>query len=35
MFNLPQLENLDERRRLKIHNVSQLGDDLRLIARMA
>ena len=35
MFNLPQLEDLEERRRLKIHNVSQLGDDLRLIARMA
>jgi diaminohydroxyphosphoribosylaminopyrimidine deaminase/5-amino-6-(5-phosphoribosylamino)uracil reductase len=34
MFNLPELENLEERRRLKIHRVGQLGDDLRLIARM-
>jgi diaminohydroxyphosphoribosylaminopyrimidine deaminase/5-amino-6-(5-phosphoribosylamino)uracil reductase len=34
MFNLPALERLDQRRRLKIHHVSQLGDDLRLIARM-
>ena len=34
MFNLPALEKLDERRMLKIHNVAQLGDDLRLIARI-
>ncbi len=35
MFNLPPLEELQARRRLRIHNVSQVGDDLRLIARMA
>ena len=35
MFNLPALEKLEERRKLKLHSVSQLGDDLRLIARMA
>ena len=35
MFNLPTLENLDERRKLHIHSVSQVGEDLRLIARMA
>ena len=34
MFNLPPLENLNQRRMLKIHRVSQLGDDLRLIARI-
>ena len=35
MFNLPALEKLDQRRMLKIHHVSQLGDDLRLIARIS
>lgn len=35
MFNLPTLEKLDQRRMLKMHRVNQLGDDLRLIARMA
>lgn len=35
MFNLPTLEKLDQRRKLKLHRVNQLGDDLRLIARMA
>ena len=35
MFNLPALEKLDERRMLKIHHVSQLGEDLRLIARIS
>ena len=35
MFNLPELEKLEDRRKLKLHSVSQLGDDLRLIARMA
>lgn len=34
MFNLPPLEKLNQRRMLKIHRVSQLGDDLRLIARI-
>jgi diaminohydroxyphosphoribosylaminopyrimidine deaminase/5-amino-6-(5-phosphoribosylamino)uracil reductase len=35
MFNLPELTRLDERQRLKLHQVTQLGEDLRLIARMA
>ena len=34
MFNLPVLTRLDQRQKLKLHKVSQLGDDLRLIARM-
>jgi diaminohydroxyphosphoribosylaminopyrimidine deaminase / 5-amino-6-(5-phosphoribosylamino)uracil reductase len=33
MFNLPLLTSLDQRKKLKLHKVSQLGDDLRLIAR--
>lgn len=35
MFNLPPLAGLDQRRRLRIHRVGQVGDDLRVIARMA
>ncbi len=34
MFNLPTLTDLDQRKKLKMHKVSQVGDDLRLIARM-
>ncbi|MBL8383603.1 MAG: bifunctional diaminohydroxyphosphoribosylaminopyrimidine deaminase/5-amino-6-(5-phosphoribosylamino)uracil reductase RibD [Burkholderiales bacterium] len=34
MFDLPELTRLDERLRLKLHRVTQLGDDLRLIARI-
>jgi diaminohydroxyphosphoribosylaminopyrimidine deaminase/5-amino-6-(5-phosphoribosylamino)uracil reductase len=35
MFNLPTLTSLAERTQLKLHKVTQLGDDLRLIARIA
>jgi hypothetical protein len=34
MFNLPVLTDLTQRKKLKLHKVSQLGEDLRLIARM-
>ncbi|MBL8380363.1 MAG: bifunctional diaminohydroxyphosphoribosylaminopyrimidine deaminase/5-amino-6-(5-phosphoribosylamino)uracil reductase RibD [Burkholderiales bacterium] len=34
MFNLPELTRLEDRQRLKLHQVTQLGDDLRLIARI-
>ena len=34
MFNLPPLQSLNQRRMLKIHRVNQLGDDLRVIARI-
>ncbi len=35
MFNLPELTDLDERLKVRIHRVSQLGGaDLRLIARL-
>lgn len=34
MFNLPVLADLDQRKKLKLHKVSQVGEDLRLIARM-
>ncbi len=35
MFNLPELTDLEERRKVRIHQVSQLGGaDLRLIARL-
>lgn len=34
MFNLPELTDLSERRTLRIHHVSQVGPDLRLIARL-
>ena len=34
MFNLPTLANLEQRTQLKLHKVTQLGDDLRLIARI-
>ena len=34
MFNLPELTDLEQRRKLRIHRVNQLGPDLRLIARL-
>lgn len=34
MFNLPELTRLEERRKVRIHGVSQMGADLRLIARL-
>ncbi len=34
MFNLPELTDLEERRKVRIHRVNQLGADLRLIARL-
>jgi len=34
MFNLPTLAHLDQRKKLKLHKVSQVGPDLRLLARM-
>ena len=35
MFNLPELTDLEQRRKVRIHRVSQLGGaDLRLIARL-
>lgn len=33
MFNLPELSSLSSRRQLRIHDLRQLGDDLRLITR--
>ena len=34
MFNLPTLASLDERKKLKLHKASQVGPDLRVLARM-
>jgi len=33
MFALPALEQLSEQRRLKFHEVQQIGADLRILAR--
>jgi diaminohydroxyphosphoribosylaminopyrimidine deaminase/5-amino-6-(5-phosphoribosylamino)uracil reductase len=33
MFDLPALDNLAQQRRLQFHQVQQIGDDLRLLAR--
>jgi diaminohydroxyphosphoribosylaminopyrimidine deaminase / 5-amino-6-(5-phosphoribosylamino)uracil reductase len=33
MFNLGELTNLDKRTKLKLHNVTQVGPDLRVMAR--
>jgi diaminohydroxyphosphoribosylaminopyrimidine deaminase / 5-amino-6-(5-phosphoribosylamino)uracil reductase len=33
LFNLPALESLDDRRRLSFHEVKQIGEDLRILAR--
>ena len=35
MFNLSELTDLNKRVKLKLHNVTQVGDDLRLTARLA
>jgi diaminohydroxyphosphoribosylaminopyrimidine deaminase/5-amino-6-(5-phosphoribosylamino)uracil reductase len=35
MFNLPALANLEGRTQLKLHKVSQVGPDLRILARTA
>ena len=35
MFNLSELQSLKERVKLKLHNVTQVGQDLRLMARLA
>ena len=34
MFNLPELTDLEDRRKLRIHRVNLVGPDLRLIARL-
>ena len=34
MFNLPELTDLERRRKLRIHRVNLVGPDLRLIARL-
>jgi diaminohydroxyphosphoribosylaminopyrimidine deaminase / 5-amino-6-(5-phosphoribosylamino)uracil reductase len=34
MFNLSELTALDARTKLKLHNVTQLGQDLRVMARI-
>lgn len=33
LFNLPALERLDDRRKLAFHEVRQIGEDLRILAR--
>ena len=33
LFNLPELTTLDGKKRLKIRDLRQLGEDIRLIAR--
>ena len=35
MFNLAELTELEQRVKLKLHNVTQVGNDLRLMARLA
>ena len=35
MFNLPELTTLDDKLRLKIHDLRQVGADIRLLARLA
>jgi diaminohydroxyphosphoribosylaminopyrimidine deaminase/5-amino-6-(5-phosphoribosylamino)uracil reductase len=34
MFDLPALEDLSGRHELKIHDLSMVGDDIRVIARV-
>ena len=34
LFNLPELTSLDGKRRLQIHDLRQIGEDIRLIARL-
>jgi diaminohydroxyphosphoribosylaminopyrimidine deaminase/5-amino-6-(5-phosphoribosylamino)uracil reductase len=33
MFDLPMLENLQDKRSLKFHQIKQIGEDLRILAR--
>jgi diaminohydroxyphosphoribosylaminopyrimidine deaminase/5-amino-6-(5-phosphoribosylamino)uracil reductase len=35
MFELGPLQSLEQRRRLKFHEVRQVGEDLRILARIA
>jgi len=35
MFELPALEQLDQQHRLKFHEIRQIGDDVRILARFA
>jgi len=35
MFDLPPLTQLTERRQLRFHDVTRVGDDLRILARFA
>ena len=35
MFNLPELTTLDDKLRLKIHDLRQVGADIRVLARLA
>ncbi len=34
LFNLPERTTLDDKRRLRIHDLRQIGEDIRLIARL-
>jgi hypothetical protein len=34
MFHLPPLQNLAQRRNVKITEVTRVGEDIRLLARM-
>ena len=34
LFNLPELTTLDDKRQLRIHDLRQIGEDIRLIARL-
>ena len=34
LFNLPELTTLDDKHRLRIHDLRQIGEDIRLIARL-
>jgi diaminohydroxyphosphoribosylaminopyrimidine deaminase/5-amino-6-(5-phosphoribosylamino)uracil reductase len=34
MFNLPDISDLSEQRRLSIARIDQIGDDVRIIARV-
>ncbi|WP_428852463.1 bifunctional diaminohydroxyphosphoribosylaminopyrimidine deaminase/5-amino-6-(5-phosphoribosylamino)uracil reductase RibD [Imbroritus primus] len=35
MFDLPQLETLDKRMQLTLHDIHQTGEDIRILARLA
>ncbi|MDQ5903321.1 MAG: diaminohydroxyphosphoribosylaminopyrimidine deaminase, partial [Pseudomonadota bacterium] len=34
LFNLPELESLEEKRRMRWHELRQVGADLRIMARL-